>query len=329
MSKIIIGIHGMGNKPPRETLKMWWKTPIIESLARINKPNKSLNFELFYWPHYIHSVPLDPEIKDKKHPLHIAQPYYPVSENIFDQKPSKLREKVLDYLNRQMDKIFLNDDFTINYSSINDFIIRHFFNDLEAYYNGFCERQGEQCRIRTAICSDLANLLKRHRRKKILLIAHSMGSIIAYEVLTQYAPETPIDTFVTMGSPLGMPVIKSKIMAEAVKNHAQKIELKTPENVRSNWYNLSDLKDRIAFNYKLGDDFTENSRQVRPTDKIVVNHYEFMGEKNPHKSYGYLQTPELAEIISEFLGEKRYNPLVWVKKIKSKIREFRSRSVES
>jgi hypothetical protein len=223
-----------------------------------------------------------------------------------------------------MDKIFLNEDFSINYSSINDFIIRHFFNDFETYYSGICEKKGEQYRIRTAICTDLATLLKKHRRKKILLLAHSMGTIIAYEALTQYAPKIPIDTLVTMGSPLGMPVIKSKIIAESAKNHIQKIELKTPENVRSNWYNLSDLKDKIAFNYKLGDDFTENSRQVSPTDKIVVNHYEFMGEKNPHKSYGYLQTPELAEIISEFLGEKRYKTLVWIKKIKRKIETVRS-----
>ena len=325
MAKIIIGIHGMGNKPPRETLKTWWKTPIIESLARIDKPKKKINFELFYWTHYIHPVPLDPEIKDKKNPLYIAQPYFPIPENIVDQKPSKLREKVLDYLNRQMDKIFLNDDFTINYASINDFVIRHFFNDFEAYYNGFCEEQGEQCRIRTAICSDLAALLKKHRRKKILLIAHSMGTIIAYEVLTQYSTNVPIHTLVTLGSPLGMPVIKSKIMSEALKQHPQKIEFKTPENVISKWYNLSDLKDRIAFNYKLSDDFTENSRQVLPTDKIVVNHYEFMGEKNPHKSYGYLSTPELSEIVSQFLGVKRFSPFAWIKKAKSVIGAIRSR----
>ena len=62
-----------------------------------------------------------------------------------------------------------------------------------------------------AICSQLANALKKHRRKKILLIGHSMGSIIAYDVLTQYATMVPVDTFVTIGSPLGIPVIKSKI----------------------------------------------------------------------------------------------------------------------
>jgi len=67
------------------------------------------------------------------------------------------------------------------------------------------------------------------------------------------------------------------------------------------WYNLSDLRDKIAVNYKLEDDFKENARHVRPEDMIVVNNYEYGGEKNPHKSFGYLRTPEVTGIIEAFL----------------------------
>lgn len=328
-SKIIIGIHGMGNKPPKETLEMWWKASIMEGLERINQSGLSLDFELFYWIHYIHPVPLDPAIKDKKNPLYIDQPYFHALRNSVEKRPSEFRKKVLDYLNRQAEKIILNKDFTLNYASVNDFVIRHFFNDLEIYYNDFCVIQDKKCPIKTAICSELADLLKKHHRKKILLIAHSMGSIIAYEVLTRYASEVPIDTFVTIGSPLGLPVIKSRIMAEAGTDHAQEIGMKTPENVRSNWYNLSDLKDKIAFNYKLADDFAENTGHLQPLDRIVTNNYEFMGEKNPHQLYGYLRTPEMAEIICDFLGRPRYHPPAWVKKLKDLAQAVGSRLFSS
>ena len=69
-----------------------------------------------------------------------------------------------------------------------------------------------------------------------------------------------------------------------------------------NWYNFSDLEDKVAINYNLGDDYEENSNRVRAIDKIVYNNYEYQGERNPHKSYGYLRTLELAQVIHDFHG---------------------------
>ena len=310
MSRIIIGVHGIGNKPPPNILRAWWKVSIREGLKKIVAPDTFFNFELVYWAHYLHSTSLKPGIKDADHPLIIEEPYFPAPKVAEPEKPSELRQKILDYVDEQLDKLFLNEDLSINYKSITDFIIHHFFSDLEAYYKNNCVKESEQdCEAKAAIESHLADVLKKHRRKKILLIAHSMGSIIAYDVLTRFARDVKIDTFVTIGSPLGLPIIKSKIIAESETNATQKRSLKTPENILRNWYNLSDLKDKIALNYRLHDDFEENSRHVQPVDKIVINNYEFRGRKNPHKSYGYLRTLEMAEIISHFLGPKRYHPL--------------------
>ena len=303
MSKIIIGIHGMGNKPAKKTLMAWWKAPIREGFKRISAPKRAFRFELVYWAHYLHPVALQAKIKDKKHPLYIDEPYFHGDKNATEEEPSALRQKILSYLGSQLQKLFLNEDFTINYESVTDFITHHFFSDLEKYYTDYCvENHKTDCRAKVLICTALADLLKKHRRKKILLIAHSMGSIIAFDVLTQYVPEIPIDTFVTIGSPLGLPVVKSKIAAEREKDFSQPGDIRTPENVWSNWYNLSDLRDKIAINYNLSDDFQKNARGVGPVDRIVSNNYEFMGEKNPHKVYGYLRTSQMAEILSGFLG---------------------------
>ena len=306
MSEIIIGIHGMGNKPPPKTLSRWLKASIREGLKRIEKSKLAFNFELVYWAHYLNPAPLKPRIKDKENPLYIEEPYFRAPQNAVEEKPSALRQKLADYVSEQLDNILLNEDLTINYEYIVDFIIHHFFRDLEIYYNNYCVIPSEtNCHAKAVICSELTNVLKKHRKEKIMLIAHSMGSIIAYDVLTLEAPDVPIDTFVTIGAPLALPIIKSRIVADRKKDLSQKGILKTPENIRSHWYNLADLRDKIAINYTLRDDFKENARHIGPVDKIVTNDYEYEGQKNPHKSYGYLRTPEMAEIISGFLNDNR------------------------
>ncbi len=60
MSKIIIGIHGLGNKPPKELLARWWKEAILEGLRKNNYSAKDFNFELVYWADILHKNPLDP-----------------------------------------------------------------------------------------------------------------------------------------------------------------------------------------------------------------------------------------------------------------------------
>ena len=304
MSEIVIGIHGMGNKPPPKTLKRWWYASMREGLKRIQKADLRFDFELVYWAHYLHPAPLKPRIKDKDHPLFIDDPYLPALPDAAAEKPSKLRQKLADYVSAQLDDIFLNEDLSINYESIVDFIIHHFFKDLERYYHDHCVISSEKnAAAKEKICSELVKTLKKHRRKKIMLISHSLGSIIAYDVLTHSAADLPVDTLVTIGSPLGLPIIKSRIFAERRQDSVATDTLKTPDNIRRHWYNLADLRDKIAINYKLQDDFAANAAGIRPLDKVVVNDYVYGDEKNPHKSFGYLRTPEIAAIIDSFLGD--------------------------
>lgn len=316
MSKIIIGIHGLGNKPSKRVLERWWKISIRKGLKEIQRPHRWTHFKLVYWAHFLHPTPLKLHVKDKKNPLYLEWPYARITPASPKEKPSEFRKNVLNYLGDQLDKIMLNDDLTINFSSISDFIIHHFFSDLEKYYTkGKSRLSGANRSTKEMICSHLADILKKHRRKKICLIAHSMGSIIAYDVLTEFVPDIKIDTLITIGSPLGLPVIKSKIASEQKKEYVKKVHLKVPENIVSNWYNLSDLTDKIAFYYDLSNDYASNSRKVKVIDKTVINHYAYQGNKNPHKSYGYLQTPEMAEIVDTFLRKKERSTLRRIKSL--------------
>jgi hypothetical protein len=121
MAKIIIGIHGLGNKPPSKTLTAWWKEAIWEGMENLKKPKPQFTFELIYWAHFLYPVPLKPRIKDTKDPLYVEDPYARVKKDVGVEKPSEFRLKILDYLDEQLEKIFLNEDLTINYASISDF----------------------------------------------------------------------------------------------------------------------------------------------------------------------------------------------------------------
>lgn len=302
MSRIIIAIHGMGNKPDQKQLKKWWKEAIREGLE--GKGHFFfLRFKLVYWASILNKKPLDFNCSDSKSPFFLHEPYTRGSGNPISVSNSIFKKRIRDQINEQFDRIFLEKNGTLNFSMLSDFIIHHFVRDVDAYYNEGLENPGS-IPVRQLICQNLADTLYKNRKNKILLIAHSMGSIITWDVLTKYVPEVKIHTLVTIGSPLGIPFVKSQMLLENKTGKNEIPYLKTPENIQHSWFNLSDFKDRVAINYDLKTDFRPNSRAIQPQDILVYNNYKFQGEANHHKSYGYLRCPEMGDIISDFLKNR-------------------------
>jgi len=308
MRKVIIGIHGLKNKPSKRILQTWWKKSIQEGLKRLGYSNVNFFLDLAYWAPILYPEPRNLKIKNPKDPLFISEPYI-ISENIFThKKPRELKKKVLDKIERKLEKVFFDEKSIINYDSIADYIIQSLFKDLDTYYHSG-NALNSKCNVcaKDVIRLELAKTIKRYRNRDILLISHSMGSIIAYDVLIHLVPDVKINTFITIGSPLGLPIIIKKILQE--QNINLKIENKppTPENIKKNWFNFSDLNDKIAINYNLRDDFRKNSSGIGPIDFLVANDYEYKDKKNHHKSYGYLRSPEVAKVIYDFLEVEKYN----------------------
>jgi hypothetical protein len=311
MAKIILGIHGLGNKPPKLLLGRWWRAAMEEGLRAIGHPRRLRQFRLVYWADFLHPKPLDPEVRDKKNPLYIDNPYIPAGA-VREPKPS-ISTKVLDYLERQLYKIILKEDMSLDYAAVTDIIIRRYFKDLDIYYSKQCrDRKNNMCRARDVIRDDLARVLRKYGKKDILLIAHSMGSIIAYDVLTQSVPDIRIHTLLTMGSPLGLPVVLKKILSEQRKKPQKNLIVQTPENIEETWYNFADHQDKVATKYNLSDDYKENSRHVRAIDIIVHNDYAHDGKRNPHSVFGYLRTPEVARVIYNFLHHGHPKARIWL-----------------
>ena len=49
-SYVIIGIHGLANKPEEGTLKKWWEMALLEGLERNQgRTSGGIDFDLCYW----------------------------------------------------------------------------------------------------------------------------------------------------------------------------------------------------------------------------------------------------------------------------------------
>ncbi len=301
MANIIIGIHGLGNKPTKKLLVRWWKRAMKEGLETNNYSTHIPKFELVYWADILHDKPLRLSEKDEDSPYFLSQKYTRASPGFVSEDHST-RKKVIDFLRNQMKRVFLNKDLSLNYSFISDAIVNKYFSDLEVYYKEDCTIENESvCKAKDLIKNRLTETLLKYKNDNIMLISHSMGSIIAFDVLSFETNQIPVNTFITAGSPLGLPVIINKIATSQESKSVVDNPMITPPSIYNNWFNYADIMDKIATNYKLADDFAENSHGVIPADFLVVNNYESGGKRNPHKSYGYLRTPEFSKVLFDFI----------------------------
>ena len=94
--------------------------------------------------------------------------------------------------------------------TIADIVLKAKLEDLYKYYSDQQLREKLRARLREV-------LVEVGNTSRIMLIAHSMGSIIAYDVLREIGKTNPyfkLDHFVTLGSPLGLPQVKGRIVEE-------------------------------------------------------------------------------------------------------------------
>lgn len=299
MDRVIIGIHGIGNKPPANILERWWTESIEEGLKKYNYRVPRFHFEMVYWADILHNSPLSPEQTDSKMPDFMEEKYIP-EETSRIIEPGDFRSRAIEYLEKYYDKVIVNGVLSLENKKITELFIHLHMKDLESYYSGKSVIiNGKERQAKDVIMERLAGRLKKFRNKKILLIAHSMGSIIAQDTLIEKTPDVNIDTLISIGSPLGQKYVVEKYREEQAQNSGSK--LRVPDNVVKAWYNFADLEDQVAVNNRLAGIYRPNIHNTGIRDAVVKNNYTYKGITNPHKSFGYLRTPEAAEKISAFL----------------------------
>jgi hypothetical protein len=142
--------------------------------------------------------------------------------------------------------------------------------------------------------------------RPILLLAHSMGSVIAYDSLWQlthdHGDEVSIDLFVTMGSPLGQRYVQGRI-----KGNRADGSNRYPGNI-SRWINLTSQGDLTAVDPTLADDFGEMAELGLVEcieDERMFNYFRLDGQLNVHAEYGYLANDTTARIVADWWRNAR------------------------
>ena len=303
MAKIIIGIHGLGNKPPEDILSAWWKLAIAEGLRDRALAVPDFEFKLLYWADILHPEPMDLNDIANKSRLYVPEVYPPIQPPPH-LPPMDFRKKAVDYLARYYEKIWAEGLLPLNKPAITDLFIHLHLKDLKAYYSPDLVNHSDLPRLtRDVISERVLAALRLYRDKDIMVIAHSMGSLILHDALMTSGNEVRIDTLVTIGSPLAQNYVISRMQAESIEIATDKLAV--PNNIISKWLNLSDLEDQIAINYRLGKFYKPNEKGVSVEDIIVQNIYVSNGIINPHSSFGYLRTREMAEALHTFLTYKK------------------------
>ncbi len=150
-------------------------------------------------------------------------------------------------------------------------ITRDLLTDVYLYFYGVHGRDD----IRDTILDRMDALMRAERPD--VVIAHSWGSVIAYDYFINRSFEGELPVLITMGSPLGQGYVREHIGSSLY-----------PDNVHR-WLNVFDGMDPATWpDRHIADDIlgARGERLIR--DVEIPRLYDEDGQRDPHSWYGYL-----------------------------------------
>ena len=117
---------------------------------------------------------------------------------------------------------------------------------MEAYYFLFDKEYVRPDGVRFKVRQELRSRLLKElaaaaaEAERVVIVSHSMGTMIAYDVLRN-CPECPqVDTLITLGSPLGVREVQQELIAVDAK------DVDFPAAKLRRWVNIYDPLDPVA-----------------------------------------------------------------------------------
>lgn len=322
--KRIIMIHGRASKPPAEVNHDLWRHTLMEnirvgnrSLARSLESSPQV-FVSAYWADMVpHHIP-DDAAYCRKLRLQVDKV---IAERraIRDRFHVGMGERVGSFFqDRGIDLARL----LIGALDIKDEVMTYFLRETELY--------DRDQYIADRMRAPLENALREAWNSGVepVVIAHSMGSFIAYDVLWRFSHRRDkgfaaynrkrVKMFVTLGSPLGDESVRNLLFARHHRQHGRR---QYPTNIDS-WHNYACLGDVVAHQKNFHDIFYQPMRALKlfPADRKfrsidyvnLHNPFEVVShagnrereKRNPHKSYGYLAQPRLGSWLADYLLDR-------------------------
>ena len=145
------------------------------------------------------------------------------------------------------------------------------------------ERYRTDPRFRRAVLERVYNALPRDG--KALLIAHSLGSVVALDLLNFLPPDLQIELLVTLGSPVGRKPVRSFLMGDGFPWQYEQV---------TGWLNLFDRADFITGGNGL--------EEVEGYKDLVVDVQVDNGGGNSHSGHRYLANAICARALGPLVA---------------------------
>ncbi|MGA8864634.1 MAG: hypothetical protein WBM09_08065 [Gallionella sp.] len=155
-------------------------------------------------------------------------------------------------------------------------------------------------RIRDLLKLELRPMLER--QDEVLLVSHSLGTVIAYDTLWELSHQDRVTgkvDFLTLGSPMGLHYIQRRLQGT---NHRG---IKSYPGLIRRWMNFSAEGDVAALNQNLKESFYPMLEQgllesIEDHCHGIYNFFRSDAGLNCHRSYGYLVNPAVGSSIAEW-----------------------------
>jgi len=293
-NRSIIFVPGKNPKPPAEQhWELLWRT-LTEGVRRaepeyLSEFQKTVdNFKLIAWQYLYYN-----EHKDISRDL----PWIDALINTHMASTKDIREA--NSWRIKLDKFFIQIADTFHFIiPLLDERISSSVHETNRYFEN---KNNIACDIRELLKEELHMRLANN--EKILLIGHSLGSVIAYDTLWElsHLEELPgkIDMFLTIGSPLAVRYVQKKLMG-----HDQEGVNKYPTNIR-HWVNISSVGDIVAVEKTFSNSYDEMLRlgaieSITDHCQGIYNFFRNEEGLNVHRSYGYLVNPAVGKVIADW-----------------------------
>jgi hypothetical protein len=246
----VIYVHGLGPKPAAAVLQSDWDYALFGGPGHVRTC-------MAYWA-------------DVRHPDSGKAPRQPdrTADTWRDRLEQRWTAAIPRNVNERLRRLMTN------------VIVRRFLPDVAAYFFDAGVRDAIQSRLLTALLTPSGPLV---------VVAHSMGTMLAYDVLHALGDAIDVRLWVTLGSPLGI---------AAVQDHLAQ-PLSVPGGVRA-WCNFADRFDPVALDRTLSSEF-EPPGFI--SDEWIINAAGIDPEGfNPHSGTGYLSHPAVRSAVMAAMG---------------------------
>jgi hypothetical protein len=254
-------IHGIGNKPVAEALLDQWRLAVLDNDG-LDLDEAGVSMSLVYWADMLYPQPLSEAAAEESTLADLEQSATSADADLswLYDVPREQRELVVSlglkmgldplapdapedaevvagsaleaiplppFLKKRLMKVLLRD-------------VHHYVYDVVS-----TPRRGASFRLRQEIRRVAMHTLREAEARPgpHVVVAHSLGTVIAYDALTvDAAPPPTIDALVTIGSPLGLSEIQSSLSPPWSRHDGW------PErSLRSGrWWNVSDRLDPVC-----------------------------------------------------------------------------------